>query len=165
MRALSGRSAARGRENPASFGRAVTASVIVVLGGVLATILGLFGPANYHLGYTVGHLLMVLVVSGITLTVAGIVDGGRRYLSAGVSLLYVAVSATIIDRLPGWWSQGWVYGVLFIVWGGVAAIRLLSQRSRQATADHASTDGARAASPVVDDARTTAPAEAASVRR
>jgi len=103
----------------------MAASGMVIAGGVVATVLGIAGPDNYNLGWRVGHLLMVLIVSSLTLLVAGVIDGGRRYLGSGLALLYVGASVLVISHLPNWVGDGWVYGLFFIVWGSGAIISMM----------------------------------------
>ncbi len=98
------------------------ASSVVVVGGVVMLVLGA----------THGVLLEVLLTAGITLTIAGVIDvprevqPRRRYLSAGIALLYVGISAETLFRsnaTPVFFTRGLSYGVVFVVWGVAALAR------------------------------------------
>lgn len=93
--------------------RPLAAGVVVLLGGVAATVLGLIGT----------ELVNVLLAAGITLVAAGLVDGtGRRFRGAGTGLVIVAVSAKLIDSVTAL-SQGWPYGVFLVLWGAWVILR------------------------------------------
>lgn len=93
--------------------RPLAAGVIVLIGGVLATVLGLTGTV----------LVDILLASGITLFVAGLVDGtGRRFRGAGTGLVIVAVSAKLLDSVS-WLNEGWPYGVFLVLWGLSVIVR------------------------------------------
>ena len=93
--------------------RPLAAGVVVLLGGVAATVLGVIGT----------ELVNVLLAAGITLVAAGLVDGtGRRFRGAGTGLVIVAVSAKLIDSVTAL-SQGWPYGVFLVLWGSWVILR------------------------------------------
>ncbi len=88
--------------------RPLAAGVIILIGGVGALVYGLAR----------GELIYVLGTIGLTLLVAGLVDGtGPRYRGAGVALLSVFVSAKLLDRLPDAFQRGVVYGALMAAFG------------------------------------------------
>lgn len=105
-----------------SFGlgsRRTMASGAVVIGGVFMIILAVTSDALIH----------VLIAAGITLLLAGLIDAPRmvqprrRYLGAGIALLYVAISVETLDAVqapPAFFSRGIDYGVGLVVWGIVA---------------------------------------------
>lgn len=93
--------------------RPLAAGVVVLLGGVVATVLGLIGT----------ELVNVLLAAGITLFAAGLVDGtGRRFRGAGTGLIVVAVSAKLIDSVAAL-REGWPYGVFLVLWGCSVILR------------------------------------------
>lgn len=88
--------------------RPLAAGVVILIGGVGALVYGLAR----------GELVYVLGTIGLTLLVAGLVDGtGPRYRGAGVALLSVFVSAKLLDRLPDAFQRGVVYGALMAGFG------------------------------------------------
>jgi len=95
------------------------AGVILLLGGIVATVLGLTGT----------QLVDILLVAGITLFVAGLIDGtGRRYRGAGTGLVIVAVSAKLLDSVS-WLNEGWPYGAFLVLWGLWVIVRNVRTRT------------------------------------
>lgn len=93
---------------PVARWRPVAAGAVIVAGGLGALI---YGVAR-------GELVYVLGAIGLTLLLAGLVDGrGPRYRGAGVALLSVFVSAKLLDRLPDSFQRGVVYGALMALFG------------------------------------------------
>lgn len=93
---------------PVAAWRPVAAGAVIVAGGLGALI---YGVAR-------GELVYVLGAIGLTLLLAGLVDGrGPRYRGAGVALLSVFVSAKLLDRLPDSFRRGVVYGALMALFG------------------------------------------------
>jgi hypothetical protein len=79
-------------------------------------VVGSLGALIY--GVARGELVYVLGAIGLTLLLAGLVDGsGPRYRGAGVALLSVFVSAKLLDRLPDSFRRGVVYGALMVLFG------------------------------------------------
>jgi hypothetical protein len=88
--------------------RPLAAGVVILIGGVGALVYGLAR----------GELIYVLGTIGLTLLVAGLVDGtGHLYRGAGVALLSVFVSAKLLDRLPDFFQRGVAYGALMAAFG------------------------------------------------
>jgi len=93
---------------PVAAWRPLVAGVVILIGGVGAVVYGLAR----------GQLVYVLGSIGLTLLVAGLVDGtGPRYRGAGVALLSVFVSAKLLDRLPDAFQRGVAYGALMAAFG------------------------------------------------
>lgn len=93
---------------PVAAWRPLVAGVVILIGGVGALVYGLAR----------GQLVYVLGTIGLTLLVAGLVDGtGPRYRGAGVALLSVFVSAKLLDHLPDAFRRGVAYGALMAAFG------------------------------------------------
>ena len=111
--------------------RPLAAGFVILIGGIGALIYGLAR----------GELVYVLGTIGLTLFVAGLVDGtGPRYRGAGVALLSVFVSAKLIDRLPDFFQRGIAYGALMAAFGISVIVR---QWSRYRTSSAAETRSAQ----------------------
>lgn len=116
-------SAPQGHRGPASpaideasgTGRRPTlAGMVIAVGGAVAAAVGAWQ----------GELLNVLGVLGLTLFVAGLVDGtGMRYRGAGTALLLVFASAKVIDDAPQAFKKGWAYGALLALYGLYVVVR------------------------------------------
>jgi len=108
---LSSRSAASSDVAP---WRPLAAGVVILIGGVVALVYGLAR----------GELVYVLGTIGLTLLVAGLVDGtGPRYRGAGVALLSVFVSAKLLSHLPDAFQRGVAYGALMAAFGIYVIVR------------------------------------------
>ncbi len=98
--------------------RPLAAGVAILIGGVVGLVYGLAR----------GELVDVLGIIGLTLLVAGLVNGtGPRYRGAGVALLSVFVSAKTIDRLPDVFQRGVAYGALMAAFGIYVIVQQWSQ--------------------------------------
>ena len=106
--------------------RPLAAGAVIVVGGVGALI---YGVAR-------GELVYVLGTIGLTLLVAGLVDGtGPRYRGAGVALLSVFISAKLLDRLPDVFQRGVAYGALMVAFGVYVLVKEWSKYRGAAAAD------------------------------
>lgn len=94
--------------------RPVLAGMVIAVGGAVAAAVGVWQ----------GELVNVLGVLGLTLLVAGLVDGtGLRYRGAGTALLLVFASAKVIDDATQAFKKGWVYGALLALYGLYVVVR------------------------------------------
>lgn len=94
--------------------RPVLAGVVIAVGGAVAAAVGVWQ----------GELVNVLGILGVTLFVAGLVDGtGLRYRGAGTALLLVFASAKVIDDAPQAFKKGWAYGALLALYGLYVVVR------------------------------------------
>lgn len=102
--------------------RPVAAGVVLALGG-LATVALTFAEVE---------LIDVVLAVGVTMFVAGLVDGtGRRYRGAGTGLMMVGVIPRYLDDLPAsgtWFSNGRFLAVFLVLWGLYAAYRSWTAR-------------------------------------
>ena len=94
--------------------RPPAAGFVILIGGVGALVYGLAR----------GELIYVLGTIGLTLLVAGLVDGtGPRYRGAGVALLSVFASAKLLSHLPAAFQRGVAYGALLAAFGIYVIVR------------------------------------------
>lgn len=109
--------------------RPFAAGAVIVAGGLGALIYGVVR----------GDPVYVLGAIGLTLLLAGLVDGrGPRYRGAGVALLSVFVSAKLLDRLPDSFRRGVAYGALMALFG-VYVMAKEWPRNRASAGDEGST--------------------------
>lgn len=93
--------------------RPVAAGGVIAAGGALVLILGLVGV----------ELLNILLVLGLTMLLAGFVDGtGRRYRGPGVGLTIVGIVPRLFDAAP-WLSDGWAFGIFLVAYGLYVAVQ------------------------------------------
>ncbi len=94
--------------------RPIVARMVIAVGGAAAVVVGAWQ----------GELVNVLGVLGLTLFVAGLVDGkGMRYRGAGTALLLVFASAKVTDDAPQAFKKGWAYGALLALYGLYVVVR------------------------------------------
>lgn len=94
--------------------RPLAAGAIILVGGAGALI---YGAVQGQLVYVVGTL-------GLTLFVAGLVDGtGVRYRGAGTGLLLVFASSKALEHLPRAFQRGVAYGALVAAYGAYVVVR------------------------------------------
>jgi hypothetical protein len=88
--------------------RPVAAGGVIALGGIVAIVAGLVG----------WELVDILLIAGITLFIAGLLDGtGRRFRGPGTGFLIIAISTKFVfDPVPSL-REGWPYGAFLLVWG------------------------------------------------
>lgn len=88
--------------------RPVAAGAVILIGGLGALLYGVLR----------GELVYVLGTLGVTLLVAGLVDGtGPRYRGSGFALLGVFISAKVLNHLPDAFQRGVAYGALMAAFG------------------------------------------------
>lgn len=92
-----------------------------LLGGAIILVGGA-GALAY--GAVRGELVYVLGTLGLTLLLAAFVDGtGVRYRGAGTGLMFVFVSAKVLQHLPRAFQRGAGYGALVALYGGYVVVR------------------------------------------
>lgn len=93
--------------------RPAAAGGVIAAGGALLVVLGIVGV----------ELLNIVLVAGLTMLVAGIVDGtGRRYRGPGVGLTTVGIVPRFFDAIP-WLADGWAFGVFLLAYGAYVAVQ------------------------------------------
>lgn len=91
--------------------RPVAAGGVIAAGGALIVALGVAGA----------ELINILLIAGLTLMVAGFLDGtGRRYRGPGLGLTIVGIVPRLFDSAP-WLQDGWAFGVFLLVYGAYVA--------------------------------------------
>ncbi len=94
--------------------RPLAAGAVILIGGLGALLYGVLR----------GELVYVLGTLGVTLLVAGLVDGtGPRYRGSGLALLGVFISAKVLNHLPGAFQRGVAYGALMAAFGVYVIVR------------------------------------------
>lgn len=93
--------------------RPAAAGAVVAAGGALIVVLGLVGA----------QLIDIVLIAGLTMLIAGFVDGtGRRYRGPGVGLTVVGIMPRLFDTVS-WLRDGWAFGVFMLVYGAYIALR------------------------------------------
>lgn len=137
---------ARSAENPSRAAvsatvapwRPLAAGAIILAGGAGALI---YGAVQGELIYVVGTL-------GLTLFVAGLVDGtGLRYRGAGTGLLLVFASAKTIEHLPRAFQRGVAYGALVAIYGAYVVVQEWPNLRRSTAVKPRSEPSSRSADP------------------
>ncbi len=114
--------------------RPLAAGVVILIGGLGAL---LYGALR-------GQLVYVLGTIGLTLLVAGLVDGtGPRYRGAGVALLSVFISVKVLDHLPGAFQRGVAYGASMAAFGVYVIVRQWPKYRASAAGDRPSVRASR----------------------
>ena len=109
-------------ENPSR--AAVSATVAAWRPLVAGAIILVGGAAALTYGAVEGELVYVLGTLGLTLFVAGLVDGtGVRYRGAGTGLLLVFISSKILEHLPRAFQRGAGYGALVAIYGAWVVVQ------------------------------------------
>jgi hypothetical protein len=99
--------------------RPAAAGIVIAAGGDLVVVLGLVGV----------ELIDILLVLGLTMLVAGFVDGtGRRYRGAGIGLTTVGIIPRFFGDAP-WLQEGWAFGIFLIAYGSYVALRRRQERT------------------------------------
>lgn len=93
--------------------RPVAAGIVIAAGGALVVVLGLVGV----------ELIDILLVLGLTMLLAGFVDGtGRRYRGPGIGLTTVGIVPRFFGNAP-WLQEGWAFGIFLMACGSYVALR------------------------------------------
>lgn len=90
----------------------VAAGGVIAVGGALIVALGLAGQ----------ELINILLIAGLTMLVAGFLDGtGRRYRGPGLGLTIVGIVPRLFDSAP-WLQEGWAFGIFLLAYGAYVAV-------------------------------------------
>ncbi len=69
------------------------------------------------------ELIDILLVLGLTMLLAGFVDGtGRRYRGPGIGLTTVGIVPRFFGNAP-WLQEGWAFGIFLMACGSYVALR------------------------------------------
>jgi hypothetical protein len=92
--------------------RPAAAGGVIAAGGAIALIVALIGT----------DLINIVLIAGLTLLIAGFVDGtGRRYRGTGVGLTIVGIVPRLFDS-ASWLQEGWIFGLFLLAYGAYIVV-------------------------------------------
>lgn len=92
--------------------RPAAAGGVIAAGGALIVIIALAGT----------ELINVVLAAGVTLLIAGFLDGtGRRYRGPGIGLTIVGIVPRLFDS-ASWLREGWFFGIFLLAYGAYIVI-------------------------------------------